>query len=433
MTAAAFADRLTLYDRLHAFPSATIAEHAAAIGRCRRWVAKWKARIGSPPHPDPLVACRSRSSARHHPPPSPTPHVVARILHFRDTLPDQFHRTVGPKTIAYYLQHDPERTDDPLPRSTTTIWKILHQHQRIHTPPRRQRQPLQPPAPWTELELDFTDIPSIIPDPDGKRQHAGEVFNWIDVGTARPLAMIADGAFSMERAIRVSAAVVLRHGIPPLVRYDRDPRFVGAQQMDDFPSPWERLWLCLGTTLDCCPPGRPDLKPSVERFHATLKTECLRPAWPTIIPDAQAAIDAWEPWYCDERPHQGRACQNQPPAVVYPDPPAWPQVPATLDPNRWVAQLHGKTWVRRVSTRGSITIGGNDYYVSRTLAGQDVVVRMDAPTQELVIYHAEHEYRRRRLRNLITTDLPFEQFIDQLCAAARGEDARIRDRQRRRR
>ncbi len=61
MTAAAFADRLTLYDRLHAFPSATNAEHAAAIGRCRRWVAKWKTRIGSPPHPDPLVACRSRS------------------------------------------------------------------------------------------------------------------------------------------------------------------------------------------------------------------------------------------------------------------------------------------------------------------------------------------------------------------------------------
>ena len=80
MTAAAFADRLTLYDRLHMFPSATNAEHAAAIGRCRRWVAKWKARIGSPPHPDPLVACRSRSSARHHPPPSPTPHVFRTQL-----------------------------------------------------------------------------------------------------------------------------------------------------------------------------------------------------------------------------------------------------------------------------------------------------------------------------------------------------------------
>ena len=46
-------------------------------------------------------------------------------------------------------------------------------------------------------------------------------------------------------------------------------------------------------------------------------------------------------------------------------------------------------------------------------------MRMDAPTQELVVYHAEHEYRRRRIRKL--TILPFEPFIDQLRAATRGE------------
>lgn len=49
-----------------------------------------------------------------------------------------------------------------------------------------------------------------------------------------------------------------------------------------------------------------------------------------------------------------------------------------------------------------------------------------------MIYHAEQEYRRHALRGMGAMPCAFDQFVEQVCAAARGEDARIRDRQRRR-
>lgn len=94
--------------------------------------------------------------------------------------------------------------------------------------------------------------------------------------------------------------------------------------------------------------------------------------------------------------------------------------------------MDGKTWVRRVDASGRISVGDDDYFISQTLAKQDVVVRMEASARELVIYYAEQEYRRHALRGMVAMSCSFDQFVEQVCATARGEDARIRDRQRRR-
>src|SRR6266567_8491857 len=86
----------------------------------------------------------------------------------------------------YYLPRDPQlrQRTETLPRSTRTIWKILRRNGRINQ--QKRRQPNKPPErrqPLEEVQMDFKDISSVLPDPGGKKQHAIETFNFVDAGT----------------------------------------------------------------------------------------------------------------------------------------------------------------------------------------------------------------------------------------------------------
>jgi len=351
MTAHWFVDRIRLYELLHTCPDWGTTALAQHLGRSMRWVKKWRRRFGSPPHPDPLECCRARSTA--HDPPDPfSPCVITAILALRETLTAHLHRIAGPKTILYHLHRDPDLAHERLPQSPTTIWKILDQHQQIMRPSQRTHTPLDPPPPMTEIEIDFTDITSIPCDEDGKRAHAAEAFNWVDAGTSIPVASVSGDDFCMETAIRTSVALVASEGVPPLIRCDRDPRFVGGTH-DDIPVPFLRLWAALGVTVIVCPPHTPAAKPYVERYHRTLKDECLRPLHPTTVAEAQAVMDTWREQFIHERPHQGRACQNQPPAVAFPDLPRWPALPTMVNPDAWLQALDGTVVRRKVQSNGA--------------------------------------------------------------------------------
>ncbi|ABX07899.1 hypothetical protein Haur_5272 (plasmid) [Herpetosiphon aurantiacus DSM 785] len=132
MTARWFADRITLYQLLHTHPGWSNRQLAMDTHRSIGWVKKWKARFGSPPHPDPQTVCQSQSRARKTPAAPWTERVITYILELRDTLSAQYNRIVGAKTILAYLQRDPDLASEPLPTSPVTIWKILRQHQRIY-------------------------------------------------------------------------------------------------------------------------------------------------------------------------------------------------------------------------------------------------------------------------------------------------------------
>lgn len=429
MTAAWFADRLRLYELLHTHPDWGTMALAQHLGRSRSWVKRWRRRFGSPPHPDPLTCCRAQPTATTRRS-GFSESVMTAILALRESLTAHLHRVAGAKTILYHLHHDPELVHERLPRSATTIWKLLDQHQQIMRPPRRTHTPLDLPPPMTEVEIDFTDIASIPCDEDGKRAHAGEAFNWVDAGTSIPVASVAGDAFCMETAIRVSTDLLGILGVPPTLRCDRDPRLVGNVQ-DDFPAPFLRLWAALGVPVDRCPPHRPDKKAYVERYQRTLKTECLRPLHPTTIPEAQAIMDAWREQYVLTRPHQGRACQNQPPAVAFPDLPGWPPLPTEVDPDAWVRSMDGAVFVRRVKPNGTILLDTRAYSVGRALAGREVVVQIDAARQEVVILVDEQEHRRRPLKGVVGSCMPFDAYVELLCAESRSMDRRVQERQRR--
>ena len=146
------ADRTTLRTLLQTHPQWTTRDFAAAIGRSRGWVKKWRRRLRTAP-PDDATILHSRSRARKHPPPPLDMRVIDRILEIRDQPPANLHRIPGPKAILYFLGQDADLQGRGLrlPRSTRTIWQILRQYGRIALPGERRHTPVdRPPPRWTD-------------------------------------------------------------------------------------------------------------------------------------------------------------------------------------------------------------------------------------------------------------------------------------------
>jgi hypothetical protein len=72
----------------------------------------------------------------------------------------------------------------------------------------------------------------------------------------------------------------------------------------------------------------------VERYHKTYKKECLEIFRPATLEEVKAVTEEFQQHSNQQRPHQGRGCRNQPPAVAHPVLPTRPALPATVDPDR---------------------------------------------------------------------------------------------------
>jgi hypothetical protein len=87
------------------------------------------------------------------------------------------------------------------------------------------------------------------------------------VGTSILLHTQVRSDVTAETALQSVADLVQQRGLPTSVTIDCDPRFVGAAQLRDLPSPFVRFLLCLGVHVTICPPRRPDFNAFVERYH----------------------------------------------------------------------------------------------------------------------------------------------------------------------
>jgi len=185
---------------------------AEASGYSKSWVKKWMRRIRSGPLEDQEVL-QAHSRARKRPPPQIAAEVVDRILAIRDDPPPKLGRTPGPVTILYYLQKDTMLVElgYRLPRSTRTIWKILDRHHRIARPGPRQHEPLEPVEPGVEGGMDFHDVSTVPPDPQGKKQHVVEILNFVDrTGTARKCRCGSSAVVASEPGDAYTAETALR-------------------------------------------------------------------------------------------------------------------------------------------------------------------------------------------------------------------------------
>ena len=125
-------------------PEWTRQDLADALSMSRSWVSKWLRRLRQA-DPTDVLALHSHSRARRTPPASlaSQPAVVQRILEIRLAPPENWQRVPGPEAILYSLHRDPalKQAGARLPRSQTTIWKIVRQAGCIAQGHRRKPRP----------------------------------------------------------------------------------------------------------------------------------------------------------------------------------------------------------------------------------------------------------------------------------------------------
>lgn len=394
-------------------------EMAEAVGRSKSWVKKWLRRIRSVALEDREIL-NGQSRARKRPPPRLAPEIVNKILDLRDHPPQQLGRTPGPLTILYYLSKDQTLKDAGarLPRSTRSIWKILTQHQRIHHSLPCVPEPEERPAPGVEWGLDFHDVSTVPADPEGKQQHVVEILNLVDHGSSAVVASEPASDYNAETALRAVADVLLEQGCPDRMRLDRDTRWVGSWTAKDFPSPMLRFLQCLGIEPRVCPPQRPDKNPFVERYHRNFKYECQLIEKPTDLNSTLEVNQRYVRFYNFERPNQAITCGNQPPHVKFPDLPSLTPVPQTLDPDRWLLALTGKTYKRKLDSKGCFQLGNQTYYVQQNRRGQMAVIWVDGQKRTLNIYVNQVLIKSLTIKGLHNRSMNFQEYLDLMCNEA---------------
>lgn len=215
--------------------------------------------------------------------------------------------------------------------------------------------------------------------------------------------------------------IFLIKGLPDIITMDRDPRFIGGWQRDDFPSGFMRFLMCLDIRLDICPPRRPDLKPFVERVHRTIQEECIHIKHPETLSNACDLLMSYRIVYNSVRPHQGSACGNQPPYRAFPKLPHLRSLPDSIDLDRWLHKLHRRSFRRRVQANGSVKVDKRSYYVGRHLRGQSVNLRINADTQVFDVMQKRQVIKSIPIKGLYHTTLEFEDYLKLICQEARTE------------
>jgi len=389
------------------------------VGRSKSWVKKWLHCLRHAAADNEQVLY-GQSRARKQPPPKIAPEVEERILDIRDHPPDELGRRPGPLTIRYYLHRDEtlKARGYRLPRSSRTIWEILDHHQRIIRPRREEHEPEERPAPGVEWGMDFKDVSSVPAEPQGKQQHVVEILNLVDHGTSEVVASVPKDDYTAETALRSVAEVFMEHGCPERVRLDRDTRWVGSWTGRDFPAPVLRFLMCLGIQPRVCPPQRPDKNPFVERYHRNLKYECLLIHLPENLAATIEVNQRYVHHYNFERPNQAITCENQPPRLKFPQPPQLPKVPETIDPDRWLAEMHGKTYKRRLSRDGRFQLGNQTYYVQKQLHGRYILIWIDGQQRELSIFANRKLIKKIPIKGLQNRMMNFPEYLDWMCQEA---------------
>jgi hypothetical protein len=120
-------------------------------------------------------------------------------------------------------------------------------------------------------------------------------------------------------------------------------------------------------------------------------------------------------------PHQGRACGNRPPCVAFPVLPTLPALPEQVDPEAWLAHVHGQAFPRRVQPNGTVEVDRRPYYIQQALAGQPVVLVVNAPERRFDVLRGQTVIKAVAIKGLVGHALPLEAYADQMRAEARSE------------
>lgn len=426
------AKRIALWQLLNEPVRRTNQQLADLVGMSPSWVQKWRTRVAEADG-QAIIPFQSQSRQRHTSPRQITEPVEAKILHLRDHLTEQYQRRVGARNILYHLQHDEDlrQLGAFIPRSASTVHAVLVKYGRVPRPAPPVHVPREPAAPLQVWEIDFSDVITAHSAETSKRAHQVEVFDVVDTGTSIALETRVSDRFDAEHTLLTLVDVFDTVGVPQVLRFDRDPRFITSWSADGFPSALMRFLLCLGVKPDVCPPRRPDLKPYVERFIRTQKEECIYPRRPGDVMMAQQLINTHRSFYNLERPNQAITCGNRPPSLALEDVPRLPRLPAQVDPDAWLRHYHRRSFRRHIAANGSVLIGSHRYYIKKQLAGRPMVMRLDAANQQFDAWVGSQRVKTVAIKGLFHGELPLTNYVDYMVAEARSEEKRLKAKRRR--
>ena len=101
--------------------------------------------------------------------------------------------------------------------------------------------------------------------------------------------------------------------------------------------------------------------------------------------------------------------------------PTLPAVPQTVDPDGWLVHINKRAFARTIRTRGDLTIDCQDYYVSRTLAGQRVTCWVNAAEKHFEIWLSGKLIKSLPIKGLYGKMLPFGEYVERMKQEARSE------------
>jgi hypothetical protein len=186
-----------------------------------------------------------------------------------------------------------------------------------------------------------------------------------------------------------------------------------------------RTLLCLGVTLDICPPRRPDRKPFVERFIRTQKEECVYPRQPATVAQSQSWLDDHRRFYNLERPNQAITCNNRPPSVALGTLLPLRRLPMEVDTDSWLIHYHRRSFRRKVKANGEVLVDRDHYYIGQKYRGQRVLVILDAHEKHLEFYVQSQLVKTKPIRKQLYGVLPLDEFVDTMLKEAESETRRL--------
>lgn len=299
---------------------------------------------------------------------SHAPHIAAHQVSPRQrreiTALREKHPTWGARKIRAVLARSLPATEWPAP---STIGELLLKEGLIRSR-RRGRAHLKSPFTALDSGLTMATGPNDVWSTDFK----GE-FRLARGGYCYPLTVL-DGSsrFLLGCTALLSTAtapvkVVFgrlfeKYGLPSVIRSDNGTPFASASSVARL-STLSVWWIKLGIRPERIAPGHPQQNGQHERMHKTLKAEATRPPGPNLF-DQQRRFDRFRREYNTQRPHE--ALKQATPASLY------TSSPRPFPPNTPTIQYAESTEVRRVSTNGMVTWDGQNFWLSKTLSGEDV-------------------------------------------------------------
>jgi integrase-like protein len=231
--------------------------------------------------------------------------------------------------------------------------------------------------------------------------------------------------FMCDPALEAVIGFLRHYGLPAMLTFDRDPRWVGSASGPEFPSALCRFLHCLNIQPNICPPHRPDKNAFVERSHRSYNQECLQVDRPTTLQEVQEATERFVQHYNTERPHQSRSCKDQPPRVAFPTLPQLPPLPEMVDPDRWLQTIDGAAFPRRIAADGCVDVNSQPYSIKKELAGQSVVLLVKAAQRCFQVCLGATLIKQVPIKELLGQKLPFEDYATLIKQQARSEQRRL--------